>query len=116
MEEVTDEEFHRFFSNEYQRRCAAYVAQIDAWRAALSEEQVFVGRFDDIISRPEDYLLEVMRFLGITAKRRYISGSVADAVNATGEGPVPEGHRRFLEKLLAADIEALRQRLGMSWD
>ena len=114
FEEVSDHEFEVFFDNDYQRRCARYVDNLDNWSACLKDGHVKVGRFDDLRSRPEDYLLEVMEFLGVDADHRYVEDS-ARPVNPTGDQNIPAHHRRFLEELLAEDVEKLRTRLGMSW-
>jgi len=40
---------------------------------------------------------------------------VRESVNPTDAGRIPEQHRRFLEELLAPDVQALRERFGLSW-
>lgn len=116
FEEVTAAEFVDFFTSDYQRRCARFVEQHDQWAARLRPGHLFVGRFDDIALRPHELLLEVMSFLGVRSDRRYLAADVAQPVNPTGASRVPAEHRRFLAELLAADLEQLRRRFGLSWD
>ena len=53
--------FCAFFAEPYQLRCANYVDQYDQWSAQLRPGHVMVGAFDDIRTRPEELLLDVMR-------------------------------------------------------
>jgi hypothetical protein len=115
LEEVGEDEFRAFFGDEYQLRCARYVDQYDHWAARLGPEQVLVGAFDDITSRPKELLLDVMRFLGVRAERRYLDASVREAVNPTGGERIPAQYRKLLEELLGDDLRRVRERFGMSW-
>jgi len=115
VDEVPESEFKAFFSDRYQRQCARYVEQHDAWSACLKPGHLLVGLFDDIASRPEVLLLEVMSFLGVASDRRYIGDLAREAVNPTASSKIPEQHRRFLEDLLRPDIDSLRERFGLSW-
>jgi hypothetical protein len=115
FEDVSPAEFEQFFSDPYQRRCARYAENIDNWSARLQPGHLLVCMFDDIGSRPQELLLEVMAFLGVKSDRRYLSSRVRTPINPTGASKVPERYRRFLERLLKDDIGALRERFGLSW-
>ena len=113
--DVSASEFEQFFRDPYQRQCARYVDNIDHWSAALQPGHLLVGLFDDVHQHPEALLLAVMRFLGVTADRRYISDEVRKRVNPTESSKIPDQHRRLLEELLQDDLRNLRERLGLSW-
>jgi len=115
MSDVTDEEFRSFFTDPYQRRCAQYVQNCDNWASHLKPGHLLVCLFDDVATRPEELLLDVMSFLGVDADRRYVPKEVRESVNPTESSKIPERHRAFLEDLLRPDIEALQQRFGLSW-
>ena len=115
FEDVSEAEFREFFASEYQVRCARYTENYENWSAALKPNHLFVGHFDDIGSRPQELLLDVMKFLGVRSERRYIAEDVDEAVNPTGSSQIPEQHRRFLEQLLAPELDLLRSRFGLSW-
>ncbi len=115
VEEIPEEEFRRFFTDPYQIQCAHYVESYDNWSAELKEGHLFTGLFDDIEARPEELLLDVMKFLGVKSERRYIDREVRKAINPAGGAKIPDRYRRFLEDLLAPDLEKLRQRFGLSW-
>lgn len=115
FEEVSEQEFRAFFSDAYQLRCGRYITQHDQWAARLKADHLFVGVFDQIATRPEQMLLDVMRFLGVRSDPRYIDRSVRNPVNPTEAARIPEWHRRFLEDLFADDLRQLRDRFGLSW-
>lgn len=115
FEDVSEGEFVEFFTSDYQRRCAHYVENHDTWASLVKPGHLFVGLFDDIARRPAQLLLEVMSFLGVGSDRRYIAADVAEAVNPTASSGIPERHRRFLQALLASDLNALKQRFELEW-
>lgn len=113
--DVSDDEIRAFFSDAYQRRCAQYVRSCDNWSAHLRPQHLLVCLFDDVAMRPAQLLAEVMQFLGVDAKSRYIPKAVGESVNPTESSRIPERHRRFLEGLLQDDLQALKQRFGLEW-
>lgn len=115
FEEVSEDEFRAFFTDEYQVRCAQYVRNHDAWQARLRPGHLYVGVFDEIATRPEEMLREAMRFLGIDDDDRYISDLAREEVNPAGGSRIPEKYRTFLEDLFADDRRALRDRFGLEW-
>jgi len=115
VQDVPESEFQQFFADEYQLRCAHYVEQFDNWSTYLREGHVLVCRFDDIASRPEGLLTDVMQFLGVSADRRYIGTLAREAVNPTEVSKIPARYRQRLEELLRPDLEALEQRFGFTW-
>jgi hypothetical protein len=112
LADVSDDELHAFFRDPYQLQCARYAENVENWAAYFPREQIYVGRFDDIESRPEAFLVEVLRFLGVSTDRRYIPASVRDPVNPTAESAVPERHRLYLQDLLRDEIDSWRSRFA----
>jgi len=114
-EDVSEEEFRAFFTDPYQLRCAQFVEQYDRWSAHLRPGHLFVGAFDDIAAHPEGLLLDVLRFLGVRADRRYINPSVREPVNPTESKDIPLQYRRLLEDVLGGELDLLKERFGFSW-
>lgn len=110
LQDVSDEELRAFFRDPYQIQCARYAENIEHWARYFPEKQIYVGRFDDVSLRPEAFLSDVLRFLGVSTDARYIPAAVREAVNPTSETKIPEQHRRFLEELLANEISSWRTR------
>jgi len=115
FDDVVEDEFLAFFSDPYQRRCAAYTRQLDTWSAHLRPGHVFTGFFDDIATRPEALMLDVMRFLGVRAEARYIDASVRSPVNPTESKRIPPQYESFLRAQFADDLRAIKERFGLSW-
>jgi hypothetical protein len=115
LADVPDREIRAFLTDPYQHRCAQSVAQYDHWSAQLRPGHLFVGRFDDLASRPEELLLDVMRFLGVEADRRYIDPSVGQPVNPTEATTIPVQYRELLAELFKDELAALRGRFDLSW-
>jgi hypothetical protein len=72
--------------------------------------------FDQIATRPEAMLLDVMRFLGVRADRRYIDPDAKNPVNPTAATRIPAEQRQYLQELLADDIRKARERFGVGWE
>jgi len=115
VEDVSDEEFHTFFRDDYQRRCARYGENYDNWAAHLGEGNLLMRVFDEIEAKPVELLLDVMTFLGVSSDRRYVPADVRESVNPTASSRIPAQHRRFLEDLLRDDITGLKKRFGLAW-
>ncbi len=112
VQDVPAEEFRSFFRDAYQLRCARAVENYDNWSAHLRPGHLYLGRFTDVEERPEEMLLEVMRFLGVRAERRYIGEAVREQVNPTAGSGIPDAYRRELEELLRDEIAAAQARFG----
>ena len=112
VEEVPPEEFREFFCDEYQVRCARYVHNHDNWQVRLRPRHLYVGAFEDISTRPREFLLEVMSFLGVRSDPRYIGSDVHEEVNPTAKSRVPAEYRDYLEDLFGDEIAALAARFG----
>ena len=116
FDDVAPDEFRAFFADAYQRRCAQYVELADTWGSRLQPGHLFVGVFDQIATRPEEMLLDVMRFLGVRADRRYIDPGAGNPVNPTAATRIPAEHRQYLEELLGDDLRKARERFGVAWE
>ncbi len=110
--EVAESEFHEFFRDDYQLRCANYDRCIENWSAHLRPGHLLVGRFEDVANRPRELFLEACRFIGVSDSDRYVPESVAEVINTTAQSPVPEKHRLYLEGLLADELAAWRERFA----
>jgi hypothetical protein len=111
LEEVAEHEFLRFFTDDYQLRCARYADNFQNWKARLKPGHLFVGRFDDIGSRPRELLLDVMSFLGVESSGRFVGEDVTRAVNPTARDRIPARYQPVLAELLG-DERVKLQRTG----
>ncbi len=109
IEDVTDSEVEEFVSRPYQVRCARYAENLANWRSALGDDNVFVGRFEEVSARPVKLMCEVMSFLGVSADPRFAGRSVNTAVNPAGGSAIPPRYREMLERILSEELEAWRR-------
>lgn len=114
--EVSNQEFEEFFSDPYQLRCAQYVDNIDNWASHLNPDNLYVGSFDDIAERPIDFMVDVLRFLGVSAEISYVGSSVNKSVNPAGSAEIPPQHRKYLVDLLSVELDKLGERYGLAWN
>ena len=103
VEEVSEQEFIRFFKNDYQLQCARYTANFENWRSRLKPKHLFVGRFEDIAARPQALLVQVMSFLGVESDERFLAADVGRAVNPTAGDRIPSRYRAVLEEVLGEE-------------
>jgi hypothetical protein len=115
VEDVPADEFKSFFGDEYQLRCARYAENYDNWSDHLESGHLYLGRFEDVTQRPEEFLLEVMSFLGVRSDRRYIGNDVREQVNPTASSNIPDEYRTHLESLLHDDIAAAKAKFKVQW-
>jgi hypothetical protein len=97
-----------FFRDDYQLRCAQYVANYEHWKSRLQPGHFYVGRFEDIAERPLALLLDVMSFLGVESSERFLVDDVAAAINPTGGDRIPQKYRTVLEDLLGPERAKLQ--------
>ncbi len=112
FEEVDASEFEEFFRDDYQLRCARYAENLNNWSAHFPASQIFVGLFDDINSRPEALLEDVMDFLGVSSDPSLIPNSVREAVNPTASSSIPETYKTLLESILAKELRVWHSRFA----
>lgn len=112
LDEVGDDEFQAFFRDPYQMQCARYAECLENWSACLPPESIMVGRFDDVATRPEEFLTDALRFIGVSSDPRFMPPAAREEINPTAAPTVPDRHRAFLEELLADELEAWRRQFA----
>ncbi|MEI6035385.1 MAG: sulfotransferase [Verrucomicrobiae bacterium] len=111
-EPVGFEKFREYFESTGQRQRADYPSMIAAWKRHLAPVHLYLGRYDRIVSAPSPFLEDVERFLGVTTKALFFNRHLTIKLNPTSDASMPEDIRRFLEDLLANDIDAYRRILS----
>ncbi len=108
MSDVPDEEIYARLDNVVTRARSNHVKVLDNWQSLFRKDQVFTGFYDDVAENPEDLLLRIHAFLGVTPSKEFIHQKVRRKVNASGKykTPMPE---RFQIHLARQQIEQLRE-------
>ncbi|MCB1231103.1 MAG: sulfotransferase [Verrucomicrobiae bacterium] len=109
-DDVSAEDFARFFRASGQRGLASYATQLRNWTATLRPGHVFVGDFSMIGESPRELLEGLHRFFGVRRGERYFNKHLKERINPAGSegGGVPDSAREKLEELLAEEIADYR--------
>jgi len=91
---------------------ADYVQILDRWESVFPREQIFVGFFDDLVTRPRGLLSDVFEFLGLTRQVDWCSFPYAEKANAAVPIAIPSHYREVLREINQPRIEAMRRRFG----
>ena len=71
------------------------------------KEQFFIGFFEEITERPEDFLVRLCRFLEIDASREIVPETIRDKINIGVNLSVPSDVAHYLAKMYYEDIKEL---------
>lgn len=118
LEKVDPAEFYAHFTGDDSRGKGDYLRILDNWTAFYAEEQVFVGFFEDIRTRPEGLFRDVLTHLGVTANLGEIDFPFRRVVNQGRGHSMPAEYRSFLTELYQGELIQLRARFGQrvaSW-
>jgi hypothetical protein len=120
VDDVPEAEFYAHFTGDSSTRRGDYLRMLDNWLGVFPEEQLFVGFFDDLASRPRELLCALFDHLGVSSAVDWTRFPYAQVIHARGRriGPgstvsrVPDPYREFLRQMYADDIAALHERFG----
>lgn len=108
LEDVAESEWIAFFDRWYQKRCGRPSHYMPLWQARVPSENLFVGRFVDIVQDPVSLLRRVYRFLGISDDPKYIGESSQKRINPTQDSGVPPRLEAHLKSMFEDEIQLLQ--------
>ncbi|MCB1065323.1 MAG: sulfotransferase domain-containing protein [Verrucomicrobiae bacterium] len=114
-EDVSVEDYARFFRASGQRGLASFVSLLQTWTAALKPGHLFVGDFEMIEASPRELLTGLQRFLGIRSGERYFNRHLEERINPAAADVVsrpshmPDVARDYLMDLLAEEADQYRE-------
>ncbi len=111
--EVPREKIIDFFEQDYTIRCGMYTQQIENWKAAVKEGNLFFYQHDDIQVRPVELLHEIFSFLGVTNDAKYISSKAGTVINPTKTMKIPTEYRTYLDNMFKEEKEKLADQYGI---
>lgn len=91
-----------------------YTEQIDRWTRIYSEEQLFVGFFDELQNDPKALMKKVCRHIGVRTDIDWDAMPLSKVVNKNPEHAIPDHIRNYLQELYSPEIERLHDRFGES--
>jgi len=129
LDEVSEAEFIAHFQSKSSVKRGDYLGVIDRWRSVFGADRLFVGFFDHVKDRPEELIVDVFRFLGVSADvdlsdfpvnkvilprldRGFAQEGVVEDSPAPADPGMPARLREFLERMYRDDIEELYKRFG----
>lgn len=112
IDEISDKEFEKFFTDIYIFRCSLFTENIEYWTNVFGPQNLFIGWFSDIQTQPVTLLSDVMAFLGVAGKNRYITRNHRRVIYSTPDITIPPRLLRFLEELHSDERAKLLKRFG----
>ncbi len=89
-----------------------YLRTIRIWESHYPLEQIFYAFNEDIARRPRELLLEIYRFIGVTAEDSYIPKQVERKVTAGSGYKIPLAVNKYLAEFYYDQIEQLAKRFS----
>ena len=85
----SDDELRRRLLGGAAAENSAYVANLEKWGRYYGEDNLAVLYFDDIRDEPEQFLLDVFRFVGVTPSSEYTAQSMTRRIHAGTRTTIP---------------------------
>ncbi len=111
-EEISDAEYLAHFNGTASRIRGDYPGTIRRWRAHFPEKQFFVGFYDEILSSPEQLLLRIFKYLGVSATEQSLPDKIRVKVNVGQQAPIPQQLHKHLAALYIDDLRGLAKDYG----
>ncbi|MEX2150349.1 MAG: sulfotransferase [Steroidobacteraceae bacterium] len=109
---VTDAEFIQHFESYESRIHGDYPGTIGRWLTSFPEGQFLVGFYDEILSNPDQLLIRIFRFLGVSATATNVPPQVRARISPGGEAAIPAQLHRHLAGLYLDDLTILAQQFN----
>lgn len=113
LSSISDREFIDFFNKSNKREWGNnYLESLKIWETYYPKEQIFIGFFEEIIKRPEDFLIRVFEFLRIDASHKCIPDDVREKHNPGSGHELPKKYLEYLACKYYDQIEKLHIRFN----
>lgn len=110
---VSEAEFVQNFNSTTSRSRSSYLQILEVWQSYYSQENFFIGFFEDMVQAPEDFLLKIFDFLEIKSSKAYISKSAFAKKNTSeNTGKIPNNLAKHLAQIYHQDLQKINQKFG----
>ncbi|MGH7801951.1 MAG: sulfotransferase domain-containing protein [Thermodesulfobacteriota bacterium] len=106
LENVRDEELFETFGLDWVSRHSYYLRNLEKWEKFYSENQIFIGFFDQLSENPRDLLRNIYNFLEVDSSQNVIPDSADRKMNS---GKYPEIPIRFSGYLAHKYYDQIKQ-------
>lgn len=110
--QIESSEYIAHFNGYSSRIRGNYLQSIRQWLACYDTRQLFIGFYDEILSDPEELLLRIFRFLGVSATKGDIPVQVHTRINAGRQAAIPPHLHKHLAALYVEDLRTLAAQYG----
>lgn len=111
-ESIPPDSFYETFRTWRCRVSGEYTFLLRNWESFFPSEQIFIGFFEDIASRPQQLLEELFRFLGVSTQVDWETFPLRQRFLPGVDIPCPPEYVQFLRGLYRGEQERLGQRFG----
>lgn len=106
------DEIKKFIDNPDQALRSDYMRTLNIWNACFSQEQFFIGFYDDILQNPEKLLSDIYAFFGVEALESGKTHCIRKKINLSTEQEIPHEIYDYLAEKYYPEIEGLSKRIG----
>ena len=111
-EDITEHQFYNNFTHRASFGRGQYSKIIDNWLSEFPREQLFVGFFDDIQTKPRQLLHDIFSFLGVSLDTNWQSFPTNTVIYPGKMAALPDKYRVFLNDLYRSELQELYERFG----
>ena len=87
--QVAEETFIAFLRSDESRQRSDYPAALANWRSVFPSDQIRIVFFDDLVERPNDFLADILAFLGVPLTSQPAGRNMRQRINASTAEDVP---------------------------
>ena len=117
LEDVTESEWKANFCHEWTLTNGDYLGQLRRWSSVFPRQQMYVGFYESIGTRPVDTLREIFAFLGVDPHVDLSTFPIAERILKGPEGELPpqleEALRRLLYSRTEETVDFLHEQFGL---
>lgn len=91
-----------------------YASNLKRWMSVFPREQIFIGFYEDLASRPAELLDDICAFLGVAPLSQHLGARLTERMNSSQahRGDIPAVVELALAKRLVDDLSSLSGLLG----
>jgi hypothetical protein len=112
VEDVPQDEFLAYIDRPGSRVRSSYSRTLRLWSEFYSDKQFMVLFYEDLISRPNEFLSSVCHFLGVPFRVDYFAETVSTRVQGTTDRPLPPAVVKHAASAYKEEVAKLAARFG----
>lgn len=89
-----------------------FMSSILTWEKFFPENQIFIGFYDDVQTRPGRFLLDIFNFLNADVDKKYISELANRKINSSPPKPMPLKIKKLLCEHYIDQLKRLKEHMG----